>query len=309
VTPVAPAVAEGIAVRWLDPAAAWATQVGAVPTSTRYVAGIVATVDLLFDDTKADLRHTEQFEGVLFPLADPPDPASLVAVDHDPRDLLATAPAGATYRIPEANVKTKGLFADVQKGIVDHLLVNRTVTLFTNPELKLYSRPGETADEFAARCDAAADIGADKAAAATAKKLQTRIDRARAAVATAEDRVSQAEAARSTKKTDELMSGAGDLLGAVFGGRGSARSIARKVGGLATRRSRSTEASTRVETAANRVQEKSEALADLEDELADELAAIGAEWDAKAEAVEELDIPLEKSDIRVTSLALVWIPV
>ena len=83
-----PAVAEGVAVRWLDPAAPWAAQVGAVPTSTRYAAGIVATVDLLFDDTKADLRHTEQVECVLFPLADPPDVASLVAVDHDPRDLL-----------------------------------------------------------------------------------------------------------------------------------------------------------------------------------------------------------------------------
>ena len=54
----------------------------------------MATVDLLFDDTKADLRHTEQVECVLFPLADPPDVASLVAVDHDPRDLLPEPPAG-----------------------------------------------------------------------------------------------------------------------------------------------------------------------------------------------------------------------
>ena len=58
-TPVMPAVADGISVRWLDAAAPWAGQVGAVPTSTRYAAAVVATVDLLFDDTKADLRHTE----------------------------------------------------------------------------------------------------------------------------------------------------------------------------------------------------------------------------------------------------------
>src|SRR5689334_23819231 len=43
----------------------------------------------------------------------------------------------------------------------------------------------------------------------------------------------------------------------------------------------------------------SQALQDLEDELADELQAIAAEWDAKAFAVEPLDIPLERSDIRI----------
>ena len=105
------------------------------------------------------------------------------------------------------------------------------------------------------------------------------------------------------------MTGAGDLLGAVFGGRGGARTIARKVGGLATRRSRTSEAGQRVETASNRVEEKAQALADLEADMAAELAAIGAEWDEKALAIETLEVPLEKSDIRVSSLALVWIPV
>ncbi len=308
-TPVMPAVAEGVAVRWLDPAAPWAAQLGAVPTSTRYAAGIVTTVDLLFDDTKADLRHTEQVECVLFPLADPPDVASLVAVDHDPRDLLPTAPPGAAYALPEARVKTKGLFTDVQRTIVDHLLATRSVGLFANRDLKMVSRPGESQADFAARCDLAADAAADAQAAALAKRFEARTERARAAVATAQDRVRQAEAAQTTKQTDELMTGAGDLLGAVFGGRGSARSIARKVGDLATRRSRTSEAGQRVETAADRVEEKAQALADLEADMAGELAAIGAEWDAKATAIEALDVPLEKSDIRVSSLALVWIPV
>jgi Helicase HerA, central domain len=308
-TPVMPAVAEGVTVRWLDPAAPWAGQVGAVPTSTRFAAGIVATADLLFDDTKADLRHTEEVECVLFPLGDPPDVASLVAVDHDPRDLLPTGPPGAVYLLPEAKVKTKGLFADVERSIVDHLLATRTVNLFANRELKLVSRPGESQAEFAARCDLAADSAADTQAAALAKRFAAKIERARAAVDAARDRVRQAEASQSTKTTDELVSGAGDLLGAVFGGRGSARSIARKVGGLATRRSRTSEAGQRVETASNRVEEKARALADLESDMADELAAIGAEWDAKAIEIESLDIPLERSDIRVSSVTLVWIPV
>ena len=120
----------------------------------------------------------------------------------------------------------------------------------------------------------------------------------------------QAEAAQSTQADRRALSGAGDLLGAVFGGRGSARTH-RPQGRAAwpRRRGRSSEAGQRAETASNRVEEKAQALADLEADMADELAAIAAEWDAKALAIEPLEVPLEKSDIRVSSLALVWIPV
>lgn len=308
-TPVAPTIAEGVPVRWVLPAAAWLPEVGGSPTGTTYALGVAATVELLFDDTKADLRHTETFECVLHPVGDPPDLASLVAVDHDPRDFVAEAPPGATYRLSEAPVHTKGLFTGLEKALVAHLRANRTLALPVNAELKLYGRPGELDADFAARCEAAADAAADQEAAALAKRFQGKVDRARTALASAEDRVEQAEAAKSTRTADELMSGAGDLLGSLFGGKGGARSIARKAGSLARRRGRTSEAAKRVEVAGNRVEEKAQALADLEADLADELAAIADEWDAKAAAIETVEIPLEASDIRVTDLAAVWIPV
>lgn len=183
------------------------------------------------------------------------------------------------------------------------------MSLLANPELGLYSRPGEAEPDFLARCQQAADDGADKAAAAVAKRLEARIKRARDAVAAAEDRVAQAAATKASRDQDELLSGAGDLLGAVFGGRRSARSIASKMGTVTRRRGRTNEAAKRVEAARNRVHEKVEALADLEAELADELAVIADDWDAKATAIETLEVPLEKSDVKVSHLALVWIPV
>jgi hypothetical protein len=308
-TPVAPTVADGIPVRWLDPAAPWAAQIGAQPSSTTLAAGIVASAELLFDDTRAGLRHTEAFECVLFPLTDPPDVASAVAVDHDPRDLRPEPPSPAGYRLPDADVTAKATFSEVERALVDHLLATRTVQLLRNPDLDLVSRPGETEAEFAARCDVAADMEADKRAAAMAKKLDARIERARTALATAQDRADQAQEAQSSRRSDEILSGVGDLLGSVLGGRRSARSIAGKVGGIARRRGRSSEAAKRVESAGNRVAEKAQALADLEADMADELAAIAEEWDAKAAAIEPIEVPLEKSDVRVTGLSLVWIPV
>jgi hypothetical protein len=308
-TPVMPTIAEGVPVRWLDPAAPWAAEIGAAPTATAFAAGVVATVDLLFDDTKADLRHMEQVECVLYPLTDPPDLASLRNVDHDVRDLRDQGPDGTTYRLPDAPVNQRAFFTSLQQDLVAHLLGNRTASLLTNPELKLFSRPGESPEDFTARCEAAADEGADKQAASVTTKFEGRIARARDALAAAEDRIEQAQAAKESRRNDELLSGAGDLLGSLLGSRRSAGGIARKVGSVARRRGRSNEASKRVETAANRAEEKAQALADLEADLAEELAAIADEWDAKATAIEPLEVPLEKSDIRIAELALVWIPV
>ncbi len=64
----------------------------------------------------------------------------------------------------------------------------------------------------------------------------------------------------------------------------------------------------RVETAANRADEKAQALADLEADLADDVAAITDEWNAKAAAIEPLEVALEKTDVRVSELTLIWVP-
>ena len=308
-TPVMPKVADGVPVRWLDPAAPWAGDVGADPSARSLSSAVVATVELLYDDTKADLRHTETVECVLHPLAEPPDLDALVLVDHEPRDWRSEAPEGVGYRIPDAPLETKRYLDTVRRGLVDHLVARRTTSLFVNRDLKLYSRPGETEDEFRGRCDAAADSEADARAAKLATSFEKKLTRARDQLATAEDRLDQAEQAESSRRSDELLSGVGDVIGSLFGSRRSnIGSVARKAGSAARRRGRSSEASTRVGTASNRVAEKARAIEDLQAEVDDELAAIADEWDAKAEAVEPYEVPLEKTDVRVTDFAVLWLP-
>ena len=52
------------------------------------------TVQLLFDDTRAKVNHTESWEAIVFPLDGMIDPQDVFAVDHDDRDFEAAAPAG-----------------------------------------------------------------------------------------------------------------------------------------------------------------------------------------------------------------------
>ncbi len=308
-TPVVPTVAEGIPVRWVDPAAPWLAEVGGSPTATVHRAVLVATVDLLFDDAKAGLRHVERYECVLATLAEHVDAATARAVDHDPRDLRTDPPPAAAYDPPAAPIRTKSWFTAVRKALVDHLVGTRTVTIVANPELKVYGRPGEAEADVRARVAAAADAGADAAAAKVVTRYEGRIARARAAVATAEDRARLARRTAADRRQEEVVRGASDVLGGILGGRGGVRTIVKAAGGAVGRRGRTSQAGGRADAAAHRVEEKTDALGDLEAELADALGSIAEDWDAKEAATTTLEIPLERTDVTVVDLTLAWLPV
>ena len=151
--------------------------------------------------------------------------------------------------------------------------------------------------------DDAADAATDKLRAS----LETKVDRIREAISKAEDRVREAESKESNSRSDELLSGVGDVLGGLLGGRKSSRSILSGLRRAGSKRKSRDAAAERVETAQNRLGEKLDDLEELENELADSLEDILTEWDDKAANVATLEVSLEKTDISVDQLALVWI--
>jgi hypothetical protein len=270
---------------------------------------LVTRVSLLYDDDKLDLRETEEWEAVMFPLGATVDPAATIAVDHDDRDLRTEAPTGASYVLTDAPLNKKTFFSGAEKALVDHLYRTRTMQVMRNPQLKLVARVGETPEAFAARCSAAATEGADRDQVALQAKYENRITKARDAWGAAMDKVAQAQAAENARRQSDIAAGAGNLLGAVLGGRRSARTMARDMSRVLTGGGRGEEAAQRVRSAENRALDRQEALTKLEADLARDLAAIDEEWSAKAAAIEPVEVPLERSDIRVTARSLVWIPV
>ena len=66
--------------------------------------------------------------------------------------------------------------------------------------------------------------------------------------------------------------------------------------------------SARLDSAQQRLAELGQDAAELEQELQQELAAIDSEWDQKAADVSVAQVRLEKTDVSVAQLALVWIP-
>ncbi len=307
--PIAPQIAKGTTAYFMDPAAPWADAVGAVSNGHRYQAAIAARINCIFDDTKAEIHEVDEWEAVFTPVPQMFDPTSAIVVDYDARDLSLQAPTGATFLLPEAPINDPVWFRAITKLLTEHLLANHSLPLFRNEALKCFSRAHETRDDFLARCDTLSQAKADEEANSLRTKLVAQTDKLNAAVDEAERKVAEVKVGAKQSRTTELIAGAGDLLGALLGGRRNARSIARSIGSAAARHGRAEVSSEKLSTAESRVAAKLEELNALETQLHDELFTIDAKWDEIGRQVTEMPLALERSDISVVELAVVWIPI
>ncbi len=304
---VAPPVAAGIPVCFLDPAAPWASGIGAVPRSSRLRAFLAARVSLRYDDSTADVDEQQEFEAVYGPLDGGIDLDSETQVDYEERDFAAAPPANAVYVLPGAPVAKDAFFKTTAKEIRDRLVERRPLELQRNRELKLVSRPGESPEEFAKRCDAAAQERADAETAKIRDRLEAKRDRLDRALAQAQRRVEELETDTTSRRASEVLAGAGAVLGALLGGRRSTRSMAGALSSAASRRGMSARSAERKETAKAKVEATKDDLTQLEQEIADEVAEIDERWRGVADEVDTLSIRLEATDVRVVETRLVWV--
>ena len=298
-----PDVAEGVEVSFVTDSTPWIEQVGGSPAGLTLTPIVVATVDLLYDDQYADVKHTEEFEAIISPIDDVITGDNLHLVDHDERDFTDRQPQGSGFAIVDEKIQNKTWWNDLESSLEEYLYRNRAVGVFKNPDLKLYSRIGETEAEFTDRCRRAAEDAADEAAASLRDKYERRLDSVKDQLRTAERRVSELEVDVSSRKQQEVLGGVGDLLGSLFGGKRTTTALK----GAASRRSQVRRIQERLESAEAKVADKTADIQDLEADLAEDILEITGEWDAKADSIEPLEIGLEKSDISVRTLRLAWL--
>jgi hypothetical protein len=302
---IAPVVAAGTEAVYLDPAAPWATNLGADPTGTTLAPAAAVTVQLLYDETRAGLNHTETYEAVIFPLDGMIDPEDVLTVDHDERDFSSQPQAGATYQLGNTKLQNKTFWTSLRADIKNYLVANQSIEIQKCAALKLYSRVGETREAFQTRCQNAAEQAADLKVSKLRAQYAKRIDRVQDQISTADARVRELEIDASSRTQNEVMSGLGELLGAFLKGKVGSTTFSK----AGTRRAASRKAKIRLATAEEKLDAKKEDLAELEIELEEALISIQEECDAMADATETLEIGLEKTDIRVAEAKLVWVPV
>lgn len=302
---VAPPVASGIKSMYLDPASSWAAKLGVDPTGTNMAPAAAITVQLLYDDTRAGVSHNETYEAVIFPLDGLIDVEDVFSVDHDDRDFRWDPPAGVSYQLGNSKIQNKSFWTSLQADIKSYLAINRSIEIRKCPGLKLYSRVGESEEDFQARCQEAADQAADLKMSRLKEQFAKRIDRVQDQISSADARVKELQVDASARTQSEVLSGVGDLLGAFLKGKLGSTTLSK----ASTRRTASRKARARLASAEQKLSAKEQDLVELEDDLEDALISIQEEHDAMAAVTETIAIGLEKTDIRVAEAKLVWIPV
>ena len=84
--------------------------------------------------------------------------------------------------------------------------------------------------------------------------------------------------------------------------------MASAIGGAASRRGMTARTSRRRESAEQKVDATQDDLAQLEQEILDEVAEIDERWQTTADEIDTLTIRLEATDVRVLETRLVWVP-
>ena len=305
-----PDVADGIPVFFMDPAAGWEEFVPAIdPESSRFAPAIACRVQLLFDDTKADLREQVEWEAVLYPVQEHAEGGDFQALDYDDRDLRTKEPSKARYVIAEAALKKKSFFNGLERELKDWLYANRSMELFQNKALKLYSRVGETEEQFLARCKKSAGAQEDEAAGKLRDKYERKMTSLSNQIKKLETRMDELEDRKSSRRTDELLSGVGSVLTMFIGGRKTARGLASDIRRASSKRTQTRKIGAQLETAESTLTSKILELDELENELTQELLDLDLAWEEKASSIETLEVGLEKTDIKVDDLTVVWVPV
>jgi hypothetical protein len=162
------------------------------------------------------------------------------------------------YSLPRAPIDRAAFFKELEGQLTDHLYRTRTSDVFANRELRLYSRAGESREEFIARCKLAAEDQADVEAATLRDKVQAKLHRLAKQQRTAESRVRELTVDTKQRVQHEIVAGAGQLLSVFLGGRRGLRSLS----GAASRRGVTRRTQERLDTAKGKVEDAAEDMRD-----------------------------------------------
>ena len=300
-----PAVADGISVRWVEASSPWLSDIGGDPSGAAWEPAIVITADLRYDESKADLLLDQTMSSVLFPLASPVDVTRAAPIVLEPTHLSSTAPAAVSYRLVDVPIGDAKIWKQIERNMIDHLVRSATLDVSVNKELKLYSQPGETPEQFAARCAVAASAAADEDKTKAVAKHADKSAKLQGQRDAAADRAGVVAEQAKERKRGNWVRAASDVLGGIFG---SGRQAATRVGRAAERLTRNSD-DKRVDEAESRVERIEQQQLELDAALGDETAAIDAKWTAAATAVTTTSVTLERTDVKVRELLLAWVPV
>ena len=215
--------------------------------------------------------------------------------------------AGAGFAELPGYAMNASNYKQVEKDFAEWLYRNERADVFSCPVLKEWSKLGERESDFRARLDHEARETRDAAIAKLRDTATKKISTIESRLQTAEGQLAKQKAESSSAAMQAGVSVLGGILGAFFGRKSGLGSISRGTSAIG----KATGAYKQHQDVANADAKVSGVAAEIEAvkaELEAGIATITASFDPAALPLETESIKPAKTDVKVQSVALLWLP-
>jgi hypothetical protein len=302
-----PVLPKGLEARYLDPAVAFSARLAPVlghrtvqartDGQTLWEPALYAQIGLRFDEGTTFV-HDQTEHRLFFPM----DSLEPIDAELSDADLRQGSPAEGLFSPLPDELDTATEVQARRKAIVEEILRGETTQMFRHRGLKLTSRGGEAREAFEQRVRLAIDDGADGAIVKLRERSQGKVDRLEGRRDKLERRLAGLEDDARQRAGSELVGAAETVMGMFFGRK-------RSLSGVMSRRQQTTRAKRRVAETEGDIEALQDEIDDLVIELESQIAEVREEWVEKLTEIEAQAVGLERNDIRLDRLELVWVPV
>jgi len=275
----------------------------------RYRPGLIVSCQVRYDDTKSNLLYDEVVTRILFPLD---GVQSLDPLSEDSPPMPDITPYLTDSHIPDAVFDNLPVFLDdpaeinsVSIALSDFCYRRRGFTLFSNKELKMFSRPGESKDDFLSRIIEQANEQAGQELEKVQKKLVGKIERLERKRRKIERRIGDAEEESHARQRETTVNILESAAGFLFGRR---RSFGRAVSGNLGKRRMAKKAERRVDGYEGDLEAVNNEIDELHEQIGDNEDSILARYEEIATMIEPYPVPAERNDIRRLDPIIIWVP-
>jgi len=227
-----------------------------------------------------------------------------IAIDMN--ELQNQPESGVVFGAVPTQLNSAAEIKAAAKDFSDYLYREQTLNLRCVPELELYSQPGESERDFAARAQQMAREKRDDEVQKLRKKYETQFDRLQDRLEREEAELTEDQAKYDARKREELVSAGETVIGmlGIFGKRRSSTAISR----AATKRRLTSTAQADIKESQEQIARLEKEVEDMRREVELEAEAIGSKWAAVADKVETYAIRPARGAVQVDLVALAWAP-
>ncbi len=231
-----------------------------------------------------------------------------VRVDSHGWTLARSPEEGGTFTELPAGLFGKSNVKKWQSALKDAFYQSGRLVLWRCADLKLFSLPDETEGDFRVRLHQLAVEQRDAEVAKLRTKYAAKFDSLRKRMRTADEAIQREESQHAKAKQDSWFSWGSTLLGAFLGRKVASKENVSKTSTAMKSVGRVSQQGDDVARAKAKRAALQADLDALEAALQAEIDQLAERWSTDRLALEEVEVPPRKSDIRIDELKLVWVP-